>query len=397
MQSDVLLALVAEVPSMAPKRAIELIQRALDMTRAMPVSVAHPAKCGELTRAALLYERLGAKLDSRALFNEALKAAEQVAAENSSAGYRQVSEALAHAPQESTHWMLTRIAAPLESQEQSTDLAYAYRDLARVALALGNRPMAMQLMERSVSTAQAMPPNLAQRFVIEDLRGVATQAGFALKLPEPAWDAQPMHDRQLEDALRREDLDAAVVLAEHPTEPTPDTQVNAWRQIAELQVKKKKKKEAMKSYVRAAKVLSERHDAKHAWNVVKAAVALGVSMRQNGLEAEGRQVMLQAIAWMKLMPSRKLDDHVMAATLIAENLWHYGMVAEVKQLMVGSYRIAGEYGETQELDQARLLSRMGLTLSRFAPQPSESKANPAPPTSPTPPVHRARRAHKKHR
>ena len=96
-------------------------------------------------------------------------------------------------------------------------------------------------------------------------------------------------------------------------------------------------------------------------------------MRQNGFEAEGRKVTLDALAMIDLIPERRTDDRVRAATLIAETLWRDGMQSEAKEQALRAYRATSGYSDKNGMEKARLLSGLGQATSTFIAKASDQR------------------------
>ena len=403
MQPGALLALVADVPSIPPKHSFELVQRALDLTRTMSGKSANYLKSGELAKVALFYSGHGAESDAKAIFEEALRAAESGATEEGSGGYRQISEALVRDPNGSQDWMVMLVAKHLQRQGKTANSAFAYRDLAQVAVRHTKSQMASQLIESGISAAKAINQDSMRKSALEGLGNVAVEAGYTKGLPEnsPYTQAiqearsgnpqkalaivsglsqnlyvdhgQEAHRRIFDDAVKREDLNTALYFAEHPVRPVSWIQANAWRQIAELQAKKGGKQDAANSYLRASQAISDSPEAIRYLEQVKSTLSLGASMRQNGFEAEGRKATLDALAMIDLIPERRTDDRVRAATLIAETLWRDGMQSEAKQQALRAYRATSGYSDKNGMEKARLLSGLGQATSTFIAKASDQR------------------------
>ncbi|QBE67611.1 hypothetical protein EWM63_31320 [Pseudoduganella lutea] len=402
-QSSALLALVADVPSIPPKRSVELVQRALALARTMSGKSANYIKSGELAKVALFYSRQRAEPDAKTIFEEALKAAEKGADEDDSGGYRQISEALVRDPKGSRDWMVVLVAKHLQRQGKNANSAFAYRDLAEVAIRHTNRQMASELIESGISAAKNISRESMRKSALEGLANVAVEAGYTKGLPKtsPYTQAiqearagnpqralaiasalsenlyvdhgQELHRRVFDDAVKREDLKTALYLGEHPIRPVSWIQANAWRQIAELQVKKGTKQDAAGSYLRASQTISGSPEAVRYLEEVETTLILGGSMRQNGFEAQGRKTTLGAIAMIDLIPGRRTDDRARAATLLAEALWRYGMYSEAKQQALRAYREASGYSDKNGMEKARLLSGLGQAASTFITKASDQR------------------------
>lgn len=404
MQPGALLALVADAPSIPPKRSVELVHQALGLARTMSGKSANYLKSGELTKVALFYSMHGAESDARIIFEEALRAAESGIAEEGSGGYRQISEALIRNPKSSQDWMLVLVAKHLQRQGNTANSAFAYRDLAQVAVQKINSQMASELIESGISAAKAINQNSMRKLVLEGLANIAIEAGYTKGLPEtsPHTQAiqearsgnlqkafsiasglsqslyvdqgQAVHGRVFEDAVKREDLNTALYFAEHPVRPVSWRQSNAWREIAELQVKKGMRQDAANSYLRASQAISGSPEAVRYLEDVRSILTLGASMRQNGFESEGRKATLDALAMIDRIPERRIDDRIRAATLTAETLWLYGMQSEAKQQVLRAYRAASGYSDKNKMEKARLLSGLGQATITWIAKTSNQRA-----------------------
>lgn len=403
MQPGALLALVADVPSIPPKRSVELVQRALELARTMSGKSANYLKSGELAKVALFYSGHGEESDARAIFEEALRAAESGATEEGSGGYRQISEALVRDPKGSQDWMVMLVAKHLQRQGRTANSAFAYRDLAQVAVRHPKSQMPSELIESGISAAKAIKQDSMRKSALEGLANVAVEAGYTKRLPEnsPYTQAvqearssnpqkalaiasglsqnlyvdqgQEAHRRVFDDAVKRDDLNTALYFAEHPVRPVSWIQANAWRQIAELQAKKGERQDAANSYLRASRAISDSPEAVRYLEEVKSTLSLGTSMHQNGFEAEGRKATLDALAMIDLIPERRTVDRVRAVTLTAEILWRYGMHSEAKQQALRAYRAASGYSDMNGMEKARLLSGLGQVTSTFTAKASDQR------------------------
>lgn len=401
MQPGALLALVANIPSIPPKLSVELVQRALDSARTMSGESANDLKSGELAKVALFYSGNGAESDARAIFEEALRAAEKGATEEGSGGYQRISEALVRDLKNSRDWMVALVVKYLQRQEKTSDSALVYIDLAEVSVRHPKDQLTSELIESGISAAKAINQDSIRKWALERLANVAIKAGYTKGLPESSPYTQAIQEarsgnsqkalaiasglsqnlyvdhgqaaymRIFDDAVKRGDLKTALYFAEHPVRPVSWTQANVWRQIAELQATRGAKQDAATSYLRASKAISESRE--RYLEEVKGMLSLGASMHQNGFEAEGRKASLDALAMIDLIPDRRTDDTVRAATLMAETLWRYGMHSEARQLTLRAYRLASGYSEKKGMEKARLLSGLGQATSTFIAQASGQK------------------------
>lgn len=402
-QPGALLALVFDVPSIPQEKKEELVQRAFDAARKMSGKSANYLKSGDLTKVALFYSRNGAESETRAVFEEALWAAESGANEEGSGGYRQVTEAMMRESTGSRDWMIPLVRQHLQRAEKTANAAFAYRDLAQVAVRLQRNDLASELVELGISAAKTINQAPMQKSVLESLTDVAVEAGYTKRLPEKspytlaiqeARSGNPQkalviasslpdnlyvahgleaYKSVFDDAVKREDLNTALYFAEHPVKQVLWIQTNAWRQIAELQVKKGERKDAANSYRRAAVAISNRPEAIRYFEEVKAMVVLAESMRQNGFDAEGGKAILGALAMTDLIPERRVDDRIKANTLLSGVLWRVGMHSEAKQQILRAYRAVNGYSDKASLEKARLLSEIGQTTSTFIPKDSDQK------------------------
>lgn len=400
VQADALLALVANVPSISPKHSVELVQRVLDLARTKSGETANNLKSGELAKVALFYSRNGAESDARAIFEEALRAAEIGVTEKGSDGYKRISSSLVRDPKGSQDWMIMLIAKHLQRQGKTEDSAFAYIDLAQVAVRQNKSQMTPELIESGISAAKTIKRDFSRKLALDRLASVAIEAGYTKGLPKTLPDTQAVqearsgnlkkalaiasglsrnmyvdhglaaHERIFDDAVKREDLNAALYFAENSVQPIPWRQANAWRQIAELQAKKGVKQDAANSYLRASQAIS---DSPGYLGQVKSTLSLGASMHQNGFEAEGRKATLDALAMIDLIPERRTDDRISAATLAAETLWRYGIHSEAKQQALRAYRAASGYSDKNGSKKALLLSELGEATSTFIAKASDQR------------------------
>lgn len=403
MQPGALLTLVADDSSIQPKHSVELVQRALGLARTMSGKSANYLKSAELAKVARYYSRHGAVSDAKPIFEEALRAAEKGVGEEGSGDYRQISEALVRDPKGSQDWMLVLVAQHLQRQGKTANSAFAYRDLAQVAVRHTKHQMASALIESGISAANAIDQDSVRKLALEALANVAVEAGYKNGLlntspyaqaiqvaragnPQKALaiasglsqnlyvdHGQEVHRRVFDDAVERGNLKTALYFAEHPVRPVSWIQATAWRQIAELQVKKGATQDAAHSYLRASQAISDSPEAVRYLEQVKATLSLGGSMRQNGFEAQGRKTTLDALTMIDLIPVRRTDDRARAATLIAEAFWRYGMYSEAKQQALRAYREISRYGDKNGMEKARLLSGLGQATCTFIAKANDQR------------------------
>lgn len=402
-QPSALVALVADVPSIPPTQAAEIVQRAFDTARKISGKHANYLKSGELARVALYYSRRGAESNARAVFEEALRAAESGITEEGSGGYQQVTFAMLQEPKGCQDWMVLLVAKHLQREGKTANAAFAYRDMAQVAVRLTKNELASELIELGISAAKAIDQASMRKSALEGLASVAVEAGYTKWLPEksPYTQAiqearsgnpqkalaiaaglsqnlyvdhgQQAHRSVFDDAVKRDDLNTAIYFAEHPVRPVSWVQANTWQQVAELQAKRGVQKDALNSYRRAAQAISNSPEATRYFEEIKATVALAASLRQNGFEAEGQKATLDALAMLELIPERRTADRVKAATLIADSLWRYGMHSEAKQQILRAYSVASGYSDKNGMEKARLLSGLGQVTSEFIANASEQR------------------------
>jgi hypothetical protein len=275
--------------------------------------------------------------------------------------------------------------------------------LAEVSARYPKSQLEPELIESGISAAKAINQDSTRKYAFEKLANVALNVGYTKGLPESSPYTQAIQEarsgnpqkalaiasglsqnlyadhgqaaymRIFDDAVKRGDFNTALYFAEHPVRPVSWTQAKVWRQIAELQATSGAKQDAAASYLRASKAISESREAVRYLEEVKGMLSLGASMRQNRFEAEGRKASLDALAMIDLIPERRTDDRVSAATLMAETLWRYGMHSEARQLTLRAYRVASGYNEKKGMEKARLLSGLGQAMSTFIAQTSGQK------------------------
>jgi hypothetical protein len=404
-QSGALLALVIDVPSISPEMKAGLVQRALDAARKISGNSANYLKSGDLTKVALFYSRNGAESEARAVFEEALRAAESGVNEDGSGGYRQVTQAMVRESTGNRDWMIAIVRQCLQRTEKSTDSAFAYRDLAQVAVRIQKNELAIALIELGILSANTINQAPMQGLALESLANVAAEAGYTKRQPEKSPYAVALQEARLgnlqkahaivsglsstlyvdhglvayknvfDDAVKRGDLTAALYFAENPVRKISWVESDVWRQVAELQVKNGVKTYAFSSYHWAELAISINTEKIGYFEEVKAAVALAESMRQNGFDAEGGKVILDALAKIDLIPERRADDRIKACTLLSEALWRSGMFAEAKQQILRAYRLANGYGGRADSERSSLLSGIGQATSTFIPQAGEVSNN----------------------
>ena len=397
MQLDALLTLAYKVPSISPLQSAQWIERALALVRPL----AHDILSGELAKVALFYAAHGMSAQAQAAFEEALRAA---TTQEGSRGLQQIAQALLQAPVPCPDWMLTQAVQQLQQLQQQgaqvvgAHAAFAYIDLAQVAMQRGNRALAVELVAAGAVAAQAMESQRGRASALEKLANIGIEVGYQKDLPKPSVAAravqqaragrapqalamvsrlsqnlyvdhgQAAYARVLEDAIQREDVGTALYFAQHPVRPTTWGQTDTWRQVAELQAQQGAQQEAAQSYQRASQAMLGQHENTRYFEHVRSALRLSTSMYAHGLQAEARQTTLAALDMAALIAERRADDRIRAATLAAQVLWQQGQPAEAKQQVLRAYRAARaevESGTKGTQGPARWLSELGHTTSSF--------------------------------
>ncbi|MCT7313784.1 hypothetical protein N5J06_22670 [Ralstonia sp. CHL-2022] len=386
---------VAEAASIPAKEKAKLAQQALDAARATPPGSLNSIRSRELAHVALYYSAHGDEPTARAIFDESLNTAQLSLGEQGSGGYRQVTDAMAREPVACKAWTVSAVAKRLQADHNATNTAFAYKDLAKVATALGDKPLAANFIRAGVAAAEGIDQSSARKRLIEDFARVAVDADYTASLPEEAPDTlaikamragnpqkalsiisglseglyvsqrETAFQRVLDDAIKRDDLSAALYLAEHPVKQAAWTQASTWRRVAEMQIKHGSKNDAANSYSRAENAATAGL-ASPGYLAIEEAVALSDSLRQSGFGAEARRVALSATSRLQQMPTRNVEDRVKAGKLISEMLWRQGMRAQAQRELLDAYRAAETIPSNQQIVKARLMTGVGMALSTFA-------------------------------
>jgi tetratricopeptide (TPR) repeat protein len=384
-----------------PEKRSELVQKSLEAARNQTGDSVNYVKSYSLINIALYYSKSGADGEAKATFREAMAAAERGLAESGSGGFGNITQAMKDAsPGSVRDWMIAPLKEVLDSPSEATSQAFSCIDMVSVAGQLGKREQALPFVECAKSAIGRISDRSKRKWADGRLADAAqsielvysgarvspygeaireARSGNAKKSYDivASLNANLYVDHQLSaysevlnDALRRNDLKTAYFFAERALRKGLSQEVSVWQKIAEKEVELGAKKSASESYGRAVSALHP-GDSRYYVTDVLIFLRLGESMLRNGLNDEGRRVILLTLPLFDgTADKRRLDDLVIASAAVAESLWKIGMRTEAKNFLREAYRQASVYGVGKVYyrasEKARLLTVVGLTAVAFS-------------------------------
>lgn len=406
-RSWLLMSLVREAPSLSPEKRDELVRKALDSARNHTGGTApNYIKSADLTRIALYHSGQGAEGDAKAIFAEALAAAERGLAEENSGGFRQVTEEMRRTrPGETKPWMLSALRVSLSKATNQQNLAFACIDMVVVSGRFKNHDLVGPFIECAASSIPKIDKASIKTSASEGLAKAKDEAGYSSTAPSasPFMEAirearagnaeksyavvsalgqnlyvshkQAAYEQVLDDAFKRGDLITALYFAERPMGQLFYQELSVWRRLAEKQIEIGDRQSASASYRKASSALSAINSSPNIYLFhIQSVLFLGESMLQNGMKVEGRRTLLLAQSLLDRISMKQVADRVNASISVSESLWRIGMQTEAKKLSLQAYLSAHSADAKRfngDMEKARLLSRVGQSISMY------SKSKPA--------------------
>lgn len=398
---DHFLSVAQEADGITSEKRNELVQKALEAARNLTGDSVNYVKSYSLTNIALYYSKSGADSEAKALFAEALVAAEKGLTEKGSGGFGNIAQAMKDAsPGSVRDWMLVPLKASLGKPSEADSQAFACIDMVSVAARLGRPEQASPFVECAKSAIRRINDRSRRGWADERLADAAQSIGITIAgasvspygeaiREARAGNLQKSYDivtslnsnlyvnhrvgaygQVLSDAIQRNDLKTAHFFAERALEKGFSHEVAVWQKIAEKEVQLGDKKSAVESYARAVSALHP-GDSRYYVADVLVFLRLGESLLRSGMKDEARRVILSSLPLFEgIADKRRKDDLVRASVAEAESLWKIGMRAEAKSFLRQAYQLASTYdvGKVSYGDskKASLLATVGSTAVTFS-------------------------------
>jgi tetratricopeptide (TPR) repeat protein len=393
------LSLAQNAAAISPEKRNELVQRSLEAAR--NEARGDYVRSYSLIKIALYHSKSGADGEARAIFAEALAAAEKGLTEKGSGGFGNITRAMKdEAPDAVRDWMLAPLKVSLGKTFEAEPQAFSCIDMVSVAGRLGKPEQASPFIEcaktaigRANKSLQRTAANerladAAQDFGLNYSGTTVSPYGEAIREAR-SGNAKKSYDivtslsanlyvdhkigaygAVLSDAIKRNDLKTAHFFAEHALRKGVSQEVEVWQKIAEKEIQLGDLKSAGESYARAASALNS-GDSRYYVADVLVFLQLGESMLRNGLTNEGRRVILLTLPLFEgTSDKRREDDLVRATVAVAESLWRIGMQAEAKKFLRQAYRLASSYEVSKRsysgAEKARFLAAVGSVAVTFS-------------------------------
>ena len=330
------------------------------------------------------------------IFSEALATATKGLSEETTGGFRQVSETIRRAPiSEIRPWMIDAIWATLKTAQRSENLAFACIDMVVVAGKL-SRDMArpfIECVEASVAEARNTtmkklaseslakakdeigvadrPTDLLHQAAIREARAGNPQSAYAIisTLGQTLYVDHKMdaYIRVFDDAIRRGDLFTAKYFAERPVRQLVFRQIYVWQKLAQAQVRVGDRTSAKGSYREALAALDRMASSSAVyWFDIRSILDLSGSLAKNDAEADGRRCVEAARSLLNRIPDKQMRDHVRSLTAVAESFWKFGEQTTAKKLWLSAYSAAHSYDTKQlhgDMEKALLLATVAQSIS----------------------------------
>lgn len=399
--ADHFLSLAQVASGVSPEKRNEFVRKSLEAARNQTGDSVNYVKSYSLINIALYYSKSGADSDARKTFAEAMTAAEKGLTENGSGGFRNITQAMKDAsPDALRDWMLPVLIESLGKPLEATSQAFSCIDMVSVAGRLGKPEQALVFVECARSAIGKISDRSKSKRANEGLADAAQDIGLAYAGASVSPYGEAIREARsgnanksydivtnlnanlytdhklsaysevLNDAIRRNDLRTAHFFAERALRKGLSQEVGVWQKIAEKEVELGEKKSARESYAHAVSALHPGESRYYVADVL-IFVRLGESMLRNGLNVEGRRVILLTLPLLEgSSDKRRKDDLVIASAAAAESLWKIGMRAEAKHFLQDAYQLASafdagkvSYGASEK---ARLLAVVGSAAVTFS-------------------------------
>lgn len=400
------LSLAQNANAITPEKRNELVQKSLDAAR--NETNGSYLRSHSLIEIALYYSHSGAESEAKLVFAEALASAETGLTEKNSGGYGNITRAMKDAsPDTVRDWMVAPLRENLGKTTEATTLAFSCTDMVSVAGRLGKLEQVSPFIECARAATRRIDKYSTRELANERLADAAQAVGLTYSGASVSPYGEAIREARLgnvkksydivtglnsnlyvdhklgaysavlDDAIKRSDLKTAHFFAEGPLRKGVSQEVGVWQRIAEKEAQLGDLKSAGESYARAVSALG-RGDSRYYVSDVLVFLRLGESMLRNGLNDEGRRVILLALPLFEgVADKRRIDDLVTASVAVAESLWRIGMSAEAKNFLRQAYGLASTFDVSKgfgDSKKASLLSAVGSAAATFSSVNSPNKS-----------------------
>ncbi|MEC4718284.1 hypothetical protein RY831_03930 [Noviherbaspirillum sp. CPCC 100848] len=394
------LELVRGTPNLNPEIRAQLVVQATAAARADGANNLLMFRAGQLAQLTVFHAQEGRSANAASLYAEALQTATRSLQDQANGGYRPVTQELRNAtPGTVSEAMFEQVRALLPRVRASQDRTFACVDLAVAAErqskpALANAFIACGLVEAKglASAGQRASaetelgtvavrtgfrhPVLEKPAKIKALReardgrceeayAIATRQGQNLYVDAP----QDVLSALVDDALSRGDMKCALYIAQRPKEPVGFVDAATWQRMADKQLARGERQQALVSYRKAGHTLTDGHiEYQRSEYDVRRALQLADSMRNAGLTRESTQLVMQTYGMLAKIYPRNIDGRLAAAIALAPALWRVGEFAAARQLLADACNGLATYDESGagKIRKARLLVAAGDAAAQIA-------------------------------
>lgn len=340
--------LIRKSPALPDETRSQLFQQAVQIAQ---TNTHADLAAGDFAQLALLSVGQGDTEIGKALFADAVLAAQKGHGEDS-AGLRRITEQLTRAPlSELKDWMLTALIGALPSSS-ADKLAFPCVDLLSVAGRLGEPkyyPVLLACAQRGIANisregvqtyasvalaevklelgllgeARGLPPALHAKVAVRNGQFVQAQA-IIQDMPQGLYVdlAQDTYQAVIRDAFQRGDLAAAEFFIKRPVRDLPAVQLANWQTLARHQLQVGQVQLSDESDARSIEVLPRMSAAQDVYGRnVQAVAHLATGLQRRGRPEQAQQVMQVAQELLVRIPDRRIDDQIEAQLSVAAALW----------------------------------------------------------------------------
>lgn len=397
-RSWLLVLLMREATGLSSEFKSQLMQDALESARKrMAGNATNYIRSGDLARVSIYFSGQGRDDEAKHIFSEALATATKGLAEESTGGFRQVTEEVRNAPtSEIRRWMIDAIEATFRTARRSENLAFACVDMVVVAGKMNSdlarpfiecgaasiaearsspmREMAAESLAKAkneIGITDRDPPGSFTQKAIREARAGHPQNAYAIV---SALDQNLYVDQKtdaymgvFDDAIHRGDLVAAKYFAERPVRQLMFREIYVWQKVAEAQLAVRDGASAQLSYRKALAALDKMASSSVAyWFDIRSILELSRSLVKNGDAVNGRRCLAIAQSLINRIPDTRMGERVRAWAALAESFWKFGAQTAAKGLWVLAYSAAHSYDTKQlhgNMEKARLLTTVAKSIS----------------------------------
>lgn len=340
--------LIRKSPVLPDETRSQLFQQAVQLAQ---VNVQADLAAGDFAQLALLSVRQGDTETAKALFADAVLAAQKGQGEDS-AGLWRITEQLTRAPlSEVKEWMLTVLIEALPNS-RADKLAFPCIDLLSVAGRLGEPkyyPVLLECAQRGIANisregvqtnasaalaevklelglldeVRGLPPALHAKVAVRDGQFVQAQE-IIQDLPEGLYVdlAQGTYQAVIRDAFQRGDLAAAEFFIKRPVRDLPAEQLTNWQALAQHQLQVGHIQLSDESDARSIEVLPRLSAARDVYGRdVKAVAYLAIALQRRERPEQAQQVLQVAQELLVRISDRRIDEQIEALLSVATALW----------------------------------------------------------------------------